>query len=94
MKSAILSGRLNPAERLTEEHRAEMMGVSRTPVREALYELESQGFIKPLEKRGFIASLDSENDVRPNQPGQRGCPPDPYRTSQRIERRCARGKAY
>jgi DNA-binding GntR family transcriptional regulator len=34
MKSAILSGRLNPAERLREEHLGEMMGVSRTRVRE------------------------------------------------------------
>lgn len=94
MKSAILSGRLNPAESLTEEHRAEMMGVIRTPVREALYKLGSEGLIKPLETRGFIASPDSKNDTRPHQAGQRGCPPDPYRTLQRIERRSERGKAY
>ncbi len=63
MKSDILSGRLNPAERLTEEHLAEMMGVSRTPVREALYKLESEGLIKPLETRGFIVSADSREEV-------------------------------
>jgi len=63
MKSAILSGDLNPAERLTEEHLAEMMGVSRTPVREALYKLESEGLIKPLETRGFIVSEDSKEEV-------------------------------
>ena len=63
MKSDILSGRLNPAERLTEEHLAEMMGVSRTPVREALYKLESEGLIKPLETRGFIVSGDSKEEV-------------------------------
>jgi len=63
LKSSILSGRLNPAERLTEEYLAEMMGVSRTPVREALYKLESEGFIKPLETRGYIVSGDSKDEV-------------------------------
>jgi len=63
MKSAILSGDLNPAERLTEEHLAEMMGVSRTPVREAMYKLESEGLIKPLETRGFVVSEDSKEEV-------------------------------
>lgn len=63
MKSAILSGRLNPAERLTEEHLAEMMGVSRTPVREALHKLETEGLIKPRETRGFIVSEDSKEEV-------------------------------
>ncbi len=37
LKSAILSDRIHPGERLTEEHLAEEMGVSRTPVREALH---------------------------------------------------------
>ncbi len=63
MKSAILSGRLNPAERLREEHSGEMMGVSRTPVREALYKLDTEGLIKPLETRGFIVSADSRQEV-------------------------------
>lgn len=63
LKLAILSGRLNPAERLTEEHLAEMMGVSRTPVREALHKLESEGLIKPLKTRGFIVSADSKDEV-------------------------------
>lgn len=63
LRSAILSGRLNPAERLTEEHLAETLGVSRTPVREALNKLESEGLIKALETRGFIVSTDSPEEV-------------------------------
>jgi len=63
LKAAILSGRLSPEERLTEEHLAEMLGVSRTPVREALYKLESEGLIQPLETRGFIVSGDSKEAV-------------------------------
>ena len=63
LKSAILSGRFNPGKRLTEEHLAKEMGVSRTPVREALHKLESEGLIKPLETRGFIVSKDSREEI-------------------------------
>lgn len=63
LKAAILSGLLSPEERLTEEHLAEMLGVSRTPVREALYKLESEGLIQPLETRGFIVWGDSKEAV-------------------------------
>ena len=64
LKSAILSGRFNPGKRLTEEHLAKEMGVSRTPVREALHKLESEGLIKALETRGFIVSKDSSGNRR------------------------------
>ena len=64
LKMAILSGHLSPKERLTEEHLAETLGVSRTPVREALYKLESEGLIRPLETRGFIVSGDSKEEVK------------------------------
>jgi len=63
LKSAILSGRFNPGKRLTEEHLAKEMGVSRTPVREGLHKLESEGLIKALETRGFIVSKDSREEV-------------------------------
>jgi len=63
LKSSVLSGHLNPGERLTEEHLAKKLGVSRTPVREALHKLESEGLIKPLETRGFIVSRDSKDEV-------------------------------
>ena len=63
LKSTILSGRFNPGERLTEEHLARRIGVSRTPVREALHKLELEGLIKPLETRGFIVSGDSRDEV-------------------------------
>jgi DNA-binding GntR family transcriptional regulator len=63
LRSAILSGHLNPSERLTEEHLARSMSVSRTPVREALHKLESEGLIRPLETRGFIVSPESREDV-------------------------------
>ena len=63
LKTAILSGLLRPKERLAEEHLAETLGVSRTPVREALYKLESEGLIRPLNKRGFIVWGDSKEEI-------------------------------
>ena len=63
LKSAILSGHYTPGEKLAEEHLAERLGVSRTPVREALHKLESEGLIKPRKKRGFIVSRDTKEEV-------------------------------
>jgi DNA-binding GntR family transcriptional regulator len=63
LKTSILSGRFNPGERLTEEHLAKELGISRTPIREALHKLESEGLITPLATRGFIASQDSREEV-------------------------------
>jgi len=63
LKTAILSGRFSPGERLTEEHLAKELGISRTPIREALHKLESEGLITPLASRGFVASQDSQEEV-------------------------------
>jgi DNA-binding GntR family transcriptional regulator len=63
LKAAILSGRFSPGERLTEEHLARELGISRTPIREALHKLESEGLITPLATRGFVASRDSREEV-------------------------------
>jgi DNA-binding GntR family transcriptional regulator len=63
LKSSVLSGRFNPGKRLTEEHLASEIGVSRTPVREALHKLASEGLIKSLNTRGFIASADSKDEI-------------------------------
>jgi DNA-binding GntR family transcriptional regulator len=63
LKGKILAGRFSPGDRLTEEHLAEELGVSRTPIREALHKLELEGLIKSLETRGFIIPLDSNEEV-------------------------------
>ena len=63
LKTEILSGHLDPGKKLTEEHLAKTLGVSRTPIREALYKLDSEGLIKPRNKRGFIVSGDSREEV-------------------------------
>ena len=63
LKSDVLAGRFNPGERLTEEHLAKSLGVSRTPVREALHKLESEGLVKSLESRGFSVARDSREEM-------------------------------
>ncbi|MFX1270009.1 MAG: GntR family transcriptional regulator [Promethearchaeota archaeon] len=63
LKASILSGLFSPKERLTEEHLAEQLGVSRTPVREALSKLETEGLVQPLQKRGFIVSGESREEI-------------------------------
>ena len=63
LKTNILSGHFVPGERLAEEHLAEELGVSRTPVREALHKLEQEGLIEPLESRGFCVPRDSLDDI-------------------------------
>lgn len=63
LKSVVLSGRFRPGDRLAEEHLAEELGVSRTPVREALHKLEQDGLIEPLESRGFCIPHDSPEEV-------------------------------
>ncbi|PIV06722.1 MAG: hypothetical protein COS57_02305 [Syntrophobacterales bacterium CG03_land_8_20_14_0_80_58_14] len=63
LKAKILSGHFIPGERLAEEHLAEELGVSRTPVREALHKLEQDGLIEPLESRGFCIPRDSPEEI-------------------------------
>ena len=63
LKSKVLSGDFNQGQRLTEEYLARKLGVSRTPVREALHKLESEGLIKQLETRGFCVARDSHEEM-------------------------------
>ncbi len=63
LMSAIMSGQLSPGERLLEVQLAEEMGVSRTPVREAIRRLELEGFVVMLPRKGaYVAGL-SIDDV-------------------------------
>ena len=46
LKDLILEGELKAGDRLVERELAEKLKISRTPIREALFRLESQGFVK------------------------------------------------
>lgn len=58
IRNAIISGNLKPGERLMEVQLAESLGVSRTPVREAIRKLELEGLVVMLPRKGaFVADL-------------------------------------
>ncbi|MXO71786.1 GntR family transcriptional regulator [Alteraurantiacibacter buctensis] len=63
VKEMILREDLAPGERLTEAGLAERLGVSRTPIRNLLPMLASQGFIEPVGKRGFMVSSFGEKET-------------------------------
>ncbi|MGB7605021.1 MAG: GntR family transcriptional regulator [Lutisporaceae bacterium] len=58
IRNAIISGSLKPGERLMEVQMAERLGVSRTPIREAIRKLELEGLIIMLPRKGaYVADL-------------------------------------
>lgn len=58
IRTAIMNGTLQPRERLMELQLAEELGVSRTPIREALRKLELEGFIVMVPRKGaYVADL-------------------------------------
>ena len=63
MREAILSGVLKPGERLMEIQLAEEMGVSRTPVREAIRKLELENFVVMIPRKGAYVAGVSLKDV-------------------------------
>jgi DNA-binding GntR family transcriptional regulator len=63
LKDLILSGEYKPGDRLIEREVASQLKISRTPIREALFRLESQGFVKTVPRKGVIVSNISEEEV-------------------------------
>ena len=64
LRQMIIDGEFAPRERLVEERIAELLGVSRNPVREAIRTLESMGLITVIPRRGaYVADLDLK-DIR------------------------------
>lgn len=58
IREAIIDGRLTPGERLMEIQLAEDLGVSRTPVREAIRKLELEGFVVMIPRKGaYVADI-------------------------------------
>ncbi|KUK83242.1 MAG: Transcriptional regulator [Pelotomaculum thermopropionicum] len=63
LREAIIHGRLKPGERLMEIQLAEEMGVSRTPVREAIRKLELEGFVVMVPRKGAYVAGISVKDI-------------------------------
>jgi len=64
LRGAILAGRFEPGQRLLERILVERMGVSRTPIREALRKLELEGLVTTVPYRGPVVTRPTVDDAR------------------------------
>lgn len=64
LRRAILTGELKPGERLMEIHLADRLGVSRTPIREAIHKLELEGLVTMIPRRGAMVAQISEKGLK------------------------------
>jgi DNA-binding GntR family transcriptional regulator len=64
VRDMIIEGALAPGERIYEEQLAKALGVSRTPMREALKTLASEGLVELAAARGALVKRFSPKDVR------------------------------
>ena len=88
LRDMIVSLRLRPGERIQELEVAQLLGVSRTPVREAIKVLTAEGLVELLPLRGAIVKAFSAKDARDmlevialleTHAGERACQADPAR---------------
>lgn len=63
LRQAILRGELKPGERLMEIHLAQKLGVSRTPVREAIRKLELEGLVLMIPRKGAVVAEITISDL-------------------------------
>lgn len=62
LQKDILTGKLKPGEKLTEQNLCKTYGVSRTPVREALRQLETDGLVENILNRGaFVIGMTDQD---------------------------------
>jgi DNA-binding GntR family transcriptional regulator len=64
LRQSIIAGRLNPGERLVERELISMLGVSRTVIREALRQLESEGLVAIIPNKGPVVRTLTVEEAR------------------------------
>ncbi|MGL5258596.1 MAG: GntR family transcriptional regulator [Lachnospiraceae bacterium] len=64
LRKGILTGELKPGERLMEIHLANKLGVSRTPIREAIRKLELEGLVTMIPRRGAEVAQITEKSMK------------------------------
>lgn len=64
LRQAILKGELQPGERLMEIKLADTLGVSRTPIREAIRKLELEGLVVMIPRKGAAVANITEKDTK------------------------------
>ena len=63
VRTAIVNGQIRPGTRIMEPELAERFGISRTPVREAIRQLESEGLLSVVPRKGAIVASISPQDI-------------------------------
>lgn len=63
LRDQLLSGEIEPGERLVETKIASEIGTSRTPIREALHTLEREGLIESIPRVGYVVCPISDDEV-------------------------------
>ena len=63
LRQQILDGKYLPGDSLIETKLAEELGVSRTPIREAIRQLELEGLVDSIPNKGVIVRGISEKDI-------------------------------
>lgn len=63
IRDAIMTGILKPGEKVAEPELAERFGISRTPIREAFRQLESEGYLTVIPRKGAVVASFSQKDV-------------------------------
>jgi DNA-binding GntR family transcriptional regulator len=88
IRDMVVESKLAPGERIQEMQLAQQLGVSRTPIREALKVLTSEGLVELLPLRGAIVKEFTDKDARDMLDvialleafaGERACQADPAR---------------
>ena len=101
IRTAILDGTLAPEARITIEELAGELGISRTPIREALKALEMEGLVQLLPHRGAIVArfardeLDHRYSIRAMLEGyaaELACSADPDGMAAALDSICARAE--
>ncbi len=64
IKESIATGEMRPGEKVCETKVAEELGISRTPLREAIQTLEAEGFLKLVPRKGAVVSEYSQKDIQ------------------------------
>jgi DNA-binding GntR family transcriptional regulator len=63
VKKIILDGQVTPGQKLNEGELAKALGISRTPVREAINRLEKEGLVEVFPQRGAFVIQLSQDDI-------------------------------
>lgn len=63
LKNAIIDQTVEPGERLVESKIADMLGISRTPLREALHKLEREDWIEKIPSGGYMVVTLTKEDI-------------------------------